>query len=76
MDAAWEAGVRYFDTALHYCLGLSERRLGAALGNRSRDEYPISTKVGRSLEPNPNPSGSDLKQGGFAVQVVRALYWT
>ena len=38
VDAAWGAGVRYFDTAPHYGLGLSERRLGAALRERPRDE--------------------------------------
>ena len=67
VDAAWEAGVRYFDTAPHYGLGLSERRLGAVLRERPRAEYAISTKVGRILEPNPSPSGSDLAVGGFAV---------
>jgi D-threo-aldose 1-dehydrogenase len=51
VDAAWERGVRYFDTAPHYGLGLSERRLGAALAGRSRGEYVVSTKVGRRLEP-------------------------
>ena len=67
VEAAWEAGVRYFDTAPHYGLGLSEQRLGAALRERPRAEYAISTKVGRILEPNPSPSGSDLAVGGFAV---------
>jgi D-threo-aldose 1-dehydrogenase len=67
VDAAWEAGVRYFDTAPHYGLGLSERRLGKALAGRSREEVVISTKVGRLLVPNPVPSGSDLATGGFAV---------
>jgi D-threo-aldose 1-dehydrogenase len=67
LDAAWDAGVRYFDTAPHYGLGLSERRLGAALRRRPRDEYLISTKVGRLLVPNPKPAGSDLASGGFAV---------
>jgi D-threo-aldose 1-dehydrogenase len=67
VDAAWDAGIRYFDTAPHYGLGLSERRLGAALAGRPRDEYVLSTKVGRMLEPNPNPSGSDLPIGFFAV---------
>ena len=38
VDAAWELGIRYFDTAPHYGLGLSERRLGAALAGRPRDE--------------------------------------
>ena len=52
-DAAWDAGVRYFDTAPHYGLGLSERRLGASLAGRPRDEYVVSTKVGRLLVPSP-----------------------
>lgn len=67
VDAAWDHGVRYFDTAPHYGLGLSERRLGAALAGRPRDSYTLSTKVGRLLEPNPAPTGSDLPAGGFAV---------
>ncbi|MFD9332227.1 aldo/keto reductase [Streptomyces sp. NPDC060065] len=67
VDAAWDAGVRYYDTAPHYGLGLSERRLGAALAHRPRAEFTISTKVGRLLEPHPAPTGSDLAAGGFAV---------
>ena len=59
VDAAWDAGLRYFDTAPHYGLGLSERRLGAALAARPRDEFVVSTKVGRLLVPNPHPRGSD-----------------
>ncbi len=53
VDAAWAGGIRTFDTAPHYGLGLSERRLGDALRHRPRDEYVISTKVGRLLEPAP-----------------------
>jgi D-threo-aldose 1-dehydrogenase len=53
VDAAWAGGIRFFDTAPHYGLGLSEGRLGRALGDRPRDEYVISTKVGRLLEPAP-----------------------
>lgn len=67
VDAAWDGGIRYFDTAPHYGLGLSERRLGAALAGRPRAELVVSTKVGRLLEPNPEPVGSDLAAGGFAV---------
>jgi len=67
VDRAWGAGVRYFDTAPHYGLGLSERRLGAALAGRSREQFVLSTKVGRLLVPNPSPRGSDLDQGAFAV---------
>jgi D-threo-aldose 1-dehydrogenase len=67
VDAAWAAGMRYFDSAPHYGLGLSERRLGRALAGRPRDEFVVSTKVGRLLTPNPSPGGSDLAAGGFAV---------
>ena len=49
--AAWDAGLRYFDTAPHYGLGLSERRLGAALRRYPRNEVVLSTKVGRLLVP-------------------------
>jgi D-threo-aldose 1-dehydrogenase len=63
VDAAWQAGIRYFDTAPHYGLGLSERRLGRALAGRPRSEFVISTKVGRMLVSNPSPSGSDLAAG-------------
>lgn len=66
VDAAWSAGVRYFDTAPHYGLGLSERRLGAALERRPRDEFVVSTKVGRLLVPDPEgASGRDTE--GFDV---------
>lgn len=67
VSAAWEGGIRYFDTAPHYGLGLSELRLGAALRGKPRTEYVVSTKVGRLLVPNTAPTGSDLEAGGFAV---------
>jgi D-threo-aldose 1-dehydrogenase len=51
VDAAWDGGIRYFDTAPLYGHGLSERRLGRALRWRPRDEYLLATKVGRVLEP-------------------------
>ena len=51
IDAAWEGGIRYFDTAPHYGLGLSEGRLGEALRGRSREEVVLSSKVGRPLVP-------------------------
>ena len=63
--AAWDGGIRYFDTAPHYGLGLSELRLGAALGDKPRAEYAVSTKVGRLLVPNSAPTGSDLQSGGI-----------
>ncbi len=49
---AWSLGLRYFDTAPHYGQGLSERRLGRALAGRPRDDYVLSSKVGRLLEPD------------------------
>jgi D-threo-aldose 1-dehydrogenase len=65
VDAAWELGIRYFDTAPHYGLGLSERRLGAALTDRPRGEYVLSSKVGLLLEPLPVVDGLD--DDGYAV---------
>jgi D-threo-aldose 1-dehydrogenase len=53
LDAAWEHGIRAFDTAPHYGAGLSERRVGAALRERPRHELTLCTKVGRLLvEPH------------------------
>jgi D-threo-aldose 1-dehydrogenase len=63
--AAWDHGIRYFDTAPHYGLGLSERRLGAALTAYPRSEYVVSSKVGRLLVRNERPVGQDDQ--GFAV---------
>ena len=51
VDAAWDAGIRAFDTAPLYGHGVSERRLGRALHDRPRDAYVLSTKVGRVLRP-------------------------
>lgn len=51
LDAAWECGIRAFDTAPHYGAGLSEHRFGHALRRRPRDDYVLSTKVGRLLRP-------------------------
>ncbi|NUB45283.1 aldo/keto reductase [Fertoebacter nigrum] len=50
LQAAWDAGVRYFDTAPLYGLGLSETRLNRFLRGKPRDEYVISTKIGRLLQ--------------------------
>lgn len=51
VDACWDHGIRYFDTAPFYGMGLSERRLGDALRHRPRGDYIVSTKVGRLLVP-------------------------
>jgi len=64
LGAAWDAGVRYFDTAPHYGLGLAEQRLAEGLAGRARDEFIVSTKVGRRLEPT---SSDAMDDEGFAV---------
>ncbi|GAA3870904.1 aldo/keto reductase [Streptomyces lacrimifluminis] len=74
VSAAWGAGIRYFDTAPHYGIGLSERRLGAALREHPRSAYTISTKVGRRLEPTEVPAGDDLANG-FAVPATHHRVW-
>jgi D-threo-aldose 1-dehydrogenase len=51
VERAWALGLRYFDTAPLYGVGLAERRLGAALRGKPRQEFAISTKVGRLLRP-------------------------
>lgn len=73
ITAAWHAGIRYFDTAPHYGLGLSEHRLGAALRQYPREQYVISSKVGRLLVPNESPSGVDSE--GFAVPDTLRRQW-
>jgi len=61
VDAAYDAGIRFFDTAPLYGVGRSERRAGAALASRERSSYTLSTKVGRVLQPGPDshPESSD-----------------
>jgi len=69
---AWDRGIRYFDTAPHYGLGLSERRLGETLKAFPRDDFSVSTKVGRLLVPNPAPTGRDE---GFDVPDDMIRQW-
>ncbi|MEO3887459.1 aldo/keto reductase [Nonomuraea sp. B5E05] len=71
VDAAWERGVRLFDTAPHYGLGLSERRMGAALAGRSG--HVLSTKVGRLLVPTSSRGGHDGE--GFDVPAAIERVW-
>ncbi len=73
VDAAWTVGVRYYDTAPHYGLGLSERRLGAALAERPREAYVVSTKVGRALDPVDAVVGLD--DDGFVVPATHRRRW-
>jgi D-threo-aldose 1-dehydrogenase len=74
VDAAWDAGMRYFDTAPHYGLGLSERRLGEALRERPREQYTISTKVGRLLVGDPSYGGG-MDTEGFVVPATHRRVW-
>ena len=70
LDAAWEAGIRYFDTAPFYGLGLAERRVGDFLRDKPRDSFVLSTKVGRLLHPVPEnqvPDYSYVKPLNFDV---------
>src|SRR3981189_517183 len=50
LQAAWNAGIRHYDTAPHYGAGLAEHRLGNRLRSRPRDSFTLSTKVGRLLQ--------------------------
>ncbi|HLL69624.1 MAG TPA: aldo/keto reductase [Micromonosporaceae bacterium] len=66
LQAGWDAGVRYFDTAPYYGAGVAERRLGAFLRSRPRSEYVVSTKVGRVLVPDePQPGGPQPEGSPF-----------
>jgi D-threo-aldose 1-dehydrogenase len=74
LEAAWDGGIRSFDTAPHYGLGLAERRLGAFLQTKPRDSYVLSTKAGRLLRPN--PGGEDRQDDeNFAVPATTRRVW-
>ncbi len=63
LGAAWDAGLRYFDTAPYYGYTRAERRTGAFLAERPRAEFTISTKVGRLMRPDP---GATAMSDGWA----------
>ena len=72
VDAAWESGIRYFDAAPLYGAGLAEMRLGEALSKRNRDEYVLSTKVGRVISDELEDSSSrDLGEKGGLFEFGR-----
>lgn len=75
IDAAWELGIRNFDTAPHYGLGLSERRFGRALAGRPRSEYTLSTKVGRLIEPRRGDVDADDTDAEFEVPATHERVW-
>jgi D-threo-aldose 1-dehydrogenase len=69
VDAAWDHGIRVFDTAPLYGHGLSERRLGRVLRERPRAEYALSTKVGRLLAPGRGSTD------GFVIPATHHVEW-
>jgi D-threo-aldose 1-dehydrogenase len=75
MEAAWDSGIRYFDTAPHYGLGLAERRLGEFLRTKPRDEFVVSTKAGRLLRPSPETSDRFDDEGQFVVPADVKRVW-
>lgn len=65
VDAAWRQGIRYFDTAPLYGAGLAELRLGEALARHKREDYVLSTKVGRViLDELEDPAARDMGEKG------------
>ena len=72
LQAAWDAGVRYFDTSPFYGMGLSEHRMGRFLRQQARDEFVISTKVGRTLRAPVDPASLENSQwiGGLPFEPV------
>src|SRR6201982_1032014 len=60
LEAAWSAGVRYYDVSPWYGLGLAERRFGYFLHNKKRSDYIISSKVGKLLKASKTAHNRDL----------------
>ncbi|HKJ47723.1 MAG TPA: aldo/keto reductase [Christiangramia sp.] len=81
LEAAWNAGIRYYDTSPWYGLGLSERRFGHFLHNKKREDYILTTKVGRVLTATNNipetmwnePAPFDYKYDYSAEAVRRSI---
>ncbi len=71
LDAAWDAGVRFYDTAPWYGRGLSEHRVGGILRTKPRDKFQITTKVGRTLHRPADPRNFDREPwiGGLNFEV-------
>jgi len=70
VDTAWNAGIRFFDTAPLYGHGLAERRFGAVLGSKPRDEFVLATKVGRLLRAGAPPEPGQAYVGVPPVNPV------
>ncbi|MFH8484813.1 aldo/keto reductase [Streptomyces longisporoflavus] len=72
LEAAWEGGIRYYDTSPHYGIGHSERRIGEFLRGKPRTQFTLSTKVGRLLVPQ-DPAGQ--LDESFAVPATHRRVW-
>ncbi|MGW1341123.1 aldo/keto reductase [Kribbella sp. NPDC002412] len=72
VNAAWDEGWRYFDTAPHYGLGLAEERLGRGLAGKPRDSFVLSSKVGRIIYTASDAATDDE---GFAIDSNRRRRW-
>ena len=70
MGAAWTAGVRYVDTAPFYGVGQGERCVGDALRDHPRDEWVLSTTVGRLLRRNPTGIFADGRRHPLPFDAV------
>ena len=71
VKAAWDEGTRYFDTAPFYGAGLSEIRLGEILSRHHRDDYVLSTKVGRIILDEIETGGRDFGEKGGLFEFAR-----
>ena len=72
LAAAWDCGIRYFDTSPHYGIGHSERRMGEFLRRQPRGAFTLSTKVGRLLVPQ-DPAGR--MDDSFHVPATHRRVW-
>ncbi|CEA07729.1 Pyridoxal 4-dehydrogenase [Arthrobacter saudimassiliensis] len=70
VEAAWNEGIRYFDTAPFYGAGLAESRLGEVLSGHNRDEYALSTKVGRLILDEEEDKGPGLFTHGRSNKIA------
>jgi D-threo-aldose 1-dehydrogenase len=70
VEAAWQAGVRFFDTAPLYGHGLAEQRFGAVLRTKPRDDFVLATKVGRLLRKDAPPEPGQAYKGTPPVNPV------
>lgn len=73
LERAWSLGIRLFDTAPFYGFGTSERRFGAVLADKPRDEFVLTTKVGKLLRADATPKAEQFPGGEPFFHNVPAL---